>query len=640
MPLGRLRVLLACIILAVVAFAAVAAHPADAETTPEQQLAETYSPIAYYAPLEDICLTNGEAFRPAPVDVLWNRDGVLLRSTAKGAQKDDPVIAERPSAQQVGASNSTTDYIELPGDPLDPGCTYRRDWQQIEQETGVEPSTITHIVVDEANHKVVVEYWFWYWFNEWNDNHESDWEMIMVVFDAGSVEEALQVEPEYTGYAQHTGGELAAWNDSQLQKEGTHPLVFPSVGSHSTHYSRDLYIGWAPSRGIGCDDARDNSIRTPLTPILVDDDPDPTGAQAWALFPGLWGQRAPVPSSGPNAPLVHQQWTDPIATMSTWRSSSFTVPIARTFGVSSTDLFCSVTAFSGKALLFKQRNPMLAWIVLAAIIGVIGFLLWRERHLVRQTLSTWRQHIPIFLAIGAATFLVGALFTGLHQLLADDPPLDTVYRWFNTGPGARVSTTMLIGILQQIVMVLVIVPPAIQVMADLFHGEKPGLRRSFVEAYRHLPAIILAFLFMFVVSHFLGILLVTLPLGLFLLVSWVFFPQALIYDHVRGPMESLEESRQRVKGNWWQALGATVVPVMLGVLPGPLVGVLLMGFGEETVAWANLISGIIYAVTIPLAAIGMSLFYERLITQQEAAQPAPTPTEPGAALPAPAGAKT
>lgn len=34
---------------------------------------------------------------------------------------------------------------------------------------------------DEGNH---LEYWYYFYFNDWNDTHESDWEMLSIGFDA------------------------------------------------------------------------------------------------------------------------------------------------------------------------------------------------------------------------------------------------------------------------------------------------------------------------------------------------------------------------------------------------------------------------------------------------------------------------
>ena len=71
------------------------------------------------------------------------------------------------------------------------------------------PSTVYAHVVQQADHPdlLAVQYWLYWYYNDWNNKHESDWEFIQILFPASSVDEALEVEPISVGYAQHTGGE-------------------------------------------------------------------------------------------------------------------------------------------------------------------------------------------------------------------------------------------------------------------------------------------------------------------------------------------------------------------------------------------------------------------------------------------------
>ncbi len=102
--------------------------------------------------------------------------------------------------------------------------------------------------------QLYVEYWFWYLFNDWNNTHETDWEMVYVAFNTTSVEEALTMEPERVGYAQHGGGEYANWGDDKIELDGTRLLVYPAAGSHATYFDENTWIGWGENgTGFGCD---------------------------------------------------------------------------------------------------------------------------------------------------------------------------------------------------------------------------------------------------------------------------------------------------------------------------------------------------------------------------------------------------
>ena len=103
--------------------------------------------------------------------------------------------------------------------------------------------------------KLSLQYWLYYAFNDWNNTHEGDWEMIQLVFNAGSPEEALERRPVEVGYSQHEGAERADWSDDKLEVVGgTHPVVHPAAGSHANFFDEALHLGRSASEGVGCDD--------------------------------------------------------------------------------------------------------------------------------------------------------------------------------------------------------------------------------------------------------------------------------------------------------------------------------------------------------------------------------------------------
>ena len=76
--------------------------------------------------------------------------------------------------------------LDLPGDALDPGCDYEQWFRSMDAE----PAVYGRAVVD--GDVLVAQYWLYYVYNDWNDRHESDWEMVQLVFDTASVAEALE----------------------------------------------------------------------------------------------------------------------------------------------------------------------------------------------------------------------------------------------------------------------------------------------------------------------------------------------------------------------------------------------------------------------------------------------------------------
>jgi hypothetical protein len=208
--------------------------------SPEQQLAERFAPIAMLRGQSAACDRSGEGYFPAPVEVVLGNQAVVLKQRIDGGSSaTDPVVVRGPTAQDLAGLGDDY-YLDFPGNPRRVGCTFERDFKRFAAAQGVQPTTYAHIILTEtddedAEPRLVLQYWFWYYFNDWNNTHESDWEMIQLVFEASSAAEALEQEPITVGFAQHGGGELAGWNDDKLDREGDRPVVFPAAGSHGTY---------------------------------------------------------------------------------------------------------------------------------------------------------------------------------------------------------------------------------------------------------------------------------------------------------------------------------------------------------------------------------------------------------------------
>src|SRR5207344_3083832 len=94
---------------------------------------------------------------------------------------------------------------------------------------GTKPTVYAHVATESAYpNRLSLQYWLYYPFNDWNNTHEGDWEMIQLVFDAPDAEQALRQDPAQIGYSQHEGAERGTWHDDKLELAGgTHPVVYP-----------------------------------------------------------------------------------------------------------------------------------------------------------------------------------------------------------------------------------------------------------------------------------------------------------------------------------------------------------------------------------------------------------------------------
>lgn len=131
----------------------------------------------------------------------------------------------------------------------------------------------------------------------------------------------------------------------------------------------------------------------------------------------------------------------------------------------------------------------------------------------------------------------------------------------------------------------------------------------------------------------MGLFLLIVP-GLYLVVRWFLFPQAVALEHQteRNPnadrastvpsfLEPLRRSGQLIEGFWFRAAGAVLVANLLGLVPGILITVPFQswaaGVGRE---WPSLAGAILAeTVTAPIVAVVATLLFFDLRARQ--AQP-------------------
>ena len=150
---------------------------------------------------------HGEPYDPVNVDVVLGNDAVALR----GPWAASNVVKVAPTAHDLSAGLFGY-HLDFPGNPLSPGCSYE-EWARSIAE-GTPATTYARVVPDPAYPgQLALQYWFFYVFNDYNDKHEGDWEMIQLDFTAKDAAAALQTTPSEVGYSQHGGAERAQWGD-------------------------------------------------------------------------------------------------------------------------------------------------------------------------------------------------------------------------------------------------------------------------------------------------------------------------------------------------------------------------------------------------------------------------------------------
>ena len=366
-----------------VALALAAPAVARADLADERALAERFAPVVRLVEQEEEC-GPGEPWEPTDVDVLFDEPTVALR----GPWNPIDLVKIGPSAEDLV---DRFDYhLDFPGNPLHPGCDYERWARRLTEDHA--PVVYAHVATDPGSPgEVALQYWLFYPFNEFNNLHEGDWEMIQLVFEADDARAALDDEPVSVGYSSHEGAEEAEWGEEKLEVvDGTHPVVYPAAGSHANKFTEALYIGSSAEAGVGCDDTRGPHVELrPEVETIPSDADAARRAYPWIAFEGRWGELQPAFFNGPTGPNLKTQWTAPIEWADGWRPRSYAVPTGGVLGTGATDFFCEAVATGSKALVQLLNNPVPTVLLLGALLAVAVFA---------GTRTTWRPSTPLRLA--------------------------------------------------------------------------------------------------------------------------------------------------------------------------------------------------------------------------------------------------
>ncbi len=111
-------------------------------------------------------------------------------------------------------------YLDLEGKVLGDTCVYARAFEKLVEEGKAPAITYAHIAGEAGHPGFVLQYWFFWYFNQFNDLHEGDWEGMQLAFEADTPAEALREEPSEIILFQHAGGERADWDDPQGAEAG------------------------------------------------------------------------------------------------------------------------------------------------------------------------------------------------------------------------------------------------------------------------------------------------------------------------------------------------------------------------------------------------------------------------------------
>jgi hypothetical protein len=269
------------------------------------QLAQTYNPY--------VCFYDGpngeEEYFPTSINSMLEKSELLHYFLFES----DEVVSEFTSNSLLWRRDLIGKYKS----------DYYLDLEPI-RSSSIEPSTVAAHVNDrdvycrvscfqhESRRYVVIQYWFFYLYNDGKNDHEGEWEMIEVLLN-------LNLVPVGTGYSHHETGSYRQWGNVP-KMDGTHPVVYVAKGSHAAYFYEETY-GFLDNFDIVSDDGWKGYLT--IIEYLKD-----LEEKKWLNFGGNWGHRSVSSKfSGPPGPRYQgEKWDDPVGwALSLYESSASTL---------------------------------------------------------------------------------------------------------------------------------------------------------------------------------------------------------------------------------------------------------------------------------------------------------------------------
>ncbi len=595
-----------------------AAGARSSPPSPAQRLIDAYTPITMLREEQDPpCETSAEQYEPTSVSTVLGNPSVTLKRVEEGGGEN--LVRRAPTAADIAGLDDPY-HLELPGDPLGDTCVYARDFARLKEEGRAPPTTYAHIARQVGHPGLVVQYWFFWYFNQFNDLHEGDWEGIQIAFEASTARRALAEGPSEMILFQHAGGERADWEDSKVEKEGTHPVVYPAAGSHATFYDSTVYVqNGSKGSGVGCDNTSEPLRELRLHPVAIPTFPTTTGHFKWLTYFGHWGQREPGYNNGPTGPMTKTQWLEPFSWMEEQRTTSPRVPGGSFAGPAVSGAFCGAVSAVSDVINTESRSRPAAIAMIAVpallLIFFVGVTRWspvdltelRRRRAFGQIVRAarqlygrhWRTMVPIGLS---ALALVGAV-RGLAALAAGQRGIDSAAG----RSGAHLALADTIESLGQPIAGAIVAAVVIFAVRLLVETGAMGFLDSWRGMLRRFWRVVGGSLLPPLAALGIAITIVGIPYAAYKYVCWQFVQQEILFED-KGIRDAFRGSSSRVRGRWWHALRALGFFWLLSIAAGPVLGFTLI-FTNFSLLWINVIGSVVFALLVPYVALGRTLLY-------------------------------
>jgi len=204
---------------------------APGELSSQQQLllAERFQPAMVFA---------GPDTWPVGVEYCYESGADLLQHSPEDADRVEGAVVvsseDLPGADLSGLPAQDYVYgIDCPGDNLGPGweeASWLQRWREIQGDdpttAAYRPLHYVHLAwFQRSEELLLIQYWFFYPFNKFSNNHEGDWEHVNVVVRGIESAEMVDLDYHFHGNSMRAFERITRIGDDS---GGDHPVVFAS----------------------------------------------------------------------------------------------------------------------------------------------------------------------------------------------------------------------------------------------------------------------------------------------------------------------------------------------------------------------------------------------------------------------------
>ena len=146
------------------------------------------------------------------------------------------------------------------------------------------PSVYFKVFRDNSkDNPIAVQYWFFYYYNDWLNNHAGDWETITVFLDADA-------QPVEAIFSTHYETNKYAWEYVE-RVSNTHPKIYVSNGGHGSY----SFSGETTYSTIADNHDGDREVLNPEDYYLLSLSTEEGIDDSWIWFEGRWGDNENAP---------------------------------------------------------------------------------------------------------------------------------------------------------------------------------------------------------------------------------------------------------------------------------------------------------------------------------------------------------